>query len=313
MDVTIASASVLVDRFEELLLEYGISIPRHPQTGADMLPLWMILERLRTGFAGTPDDLRQNYTAGVAVHDLAAKMLEVHQHPQFVDLVPHLKMLADGAIHLTEVPPAYPDAYNKLIELYWAGLCLGAGLTLELDHPTNADGKNPDVVTRAALRDARHGYALKTVRSPHTQSMLEHLEKGIRQIEGSASTKGIVAFHLTPRLQQAHEIWPEGGYFSDWLVPMRVVSEACRQMIARIMIDNGQSKIDELFRGTKTAGSILCLAFSPTVAVHPVTGNPVVMHLKVGTVVQVTTENPVSNALGTELTVLNHMMQTVLG
>jgi hypothetical protein len=54
MDVTIASASVLVDRFEELLLEYGISIPRHPQTGADMLPLWMILERLRTGFAGTP-------------------------------------------------------------------------------------------------------------------------------------------------------------------------------------------------------------------------------------------------------------------
>ncbi|MFG3591510.1 MULTISPECIES: hypothetical protein [Bradyrhizobium] len=36
---------------------------------------------------------------------------------------------------------------------------------------------------------------------------------------------------------------------------------------------------------------------------HPtrgLTGNPVVMHLKIGTVVQVTTENPISNALGTE-------------
>src|SRR5690349_12316378 len=107
MDVTIASASGLVDRFEELLLGYRISIPRHQQTGADMLPLWMILERLRAGFVGTPDDLRRNYTAGVAVHDLAAKMLEVHQYPQFADIAPHLRMLADGAIHLTEVPPAY--------------------------------------------------------------------------------------------------------------------------------------------------------------------------------------------------------------
>ncbi|RZN16480.1 hypothetical protein CWO89_30820 [Bradyrhizobium sp. Leo170] len=114
-------------------------------------------------------------------------------------------------------------------------------------------------------------------------------------------------------IQQAHEIWPDGGYFSDWLVPMGVASEACRQMIARIVADNGQSKIDCIFRRTKTARSILCLAFCPTVAAPPVTGNPVVMHLKVGTVVQVTTENPISYALGTELTVLNRMIPTVLG
>ncbi len=313
MDVTISSASALIDRFENLLLGYGISVPRHPQTGTDMLPMWMILERLRKGFTGTPDELRDEYTAGLAVHDLAAKMLEVHQRPEFADLVPHLEKLAGGAIHLTEVPPAYPDAYNKLIELYWAGLCLGAGLTLELDHPVELDGKNPDVMTRAALRAARHGYAFKTIRSPHTQNMLDHLEKGISQIEELRSTEGIVAFHLTPRVQQAHEIWPTGGYFPDWRLPAQSVSDVCRQMIAQIVIDNGQEKIDGIFRGTKTVGSILCLAFCPTVAAHPKTGKPVVMPLKVGAVVEVTAENPMSGALGTELTALNHMMQTVLG
>ncbi|ANW03199.1 hypothetical protein LMTR13_26745 [Bradyrhizobium icense] len=71
-----------------------------------MLALWMILERLWTRFAG-PDELRQNYTEGVAIHALATNMLKVHQHSQFVDLVPHLRMLADGAIHLREIPPAH--------------------------------------------------------------------------------------------------------------------------------------------------------------------------------------------------------------
>jgi hypothetical protein len=35
MEVTIASVSDLVDRFEEMLLGHAVSIPRHPQTGAE--------------------------------------------------------------------------------------------------------------------------------------------------------------------------------------------------------------------------------------------------------------------------------------
>ena len=53
--------------------------------------------------------------------------------------------------------------------------------------------------------------------------------------------------------------------------------------------------------------------FCPTVAAHPRSGRPVVMHLKVGAIVGVSEENPMSDALGTELTVLNHVMQTALG
>jgi hypothetical protein len=135
-------ASDLVDHFEEMLAEHSISVPKHSETGADMLPFRSILDRMRAGFSGTPNELRKEYTAAVAFHDLAAKLLEVREHSQFPDLIPHLKILVEGAIHLTESPPAYPDGYNKLIEVYWASLCLSAGLGIELDHPKASDGRN---------------------------------------------------------------------------------------------------------------------------------------------------------------------------
>lgn len=127
MQVQISSASDLVDRFEELLARHGVSIPGHASTGADMLPLWRILNTIRAGYAGTPDDMRLEYTAGLAVHDLAAKVIAVEDHPDFPTLIPHLGMLAQGAIHLTQEPPADSDTYNKLVEVYWATLLMARG------------------------------------------------------------------------------------------------------------------------------------------------------------------------------------------
>jgi hypothetical protein len=270
------------------------------------------LDRLRAGFSGTSDELRKDYTAAVPVHDLAAKLLEVRDHPQFPALFPHLQILAAGTIHLTEPPPGYPDGYNKLIEVYWASLCLSAGLGIELDHPKALDGKNPDIITAAHSRSARHGYAFKTIRSPHAQSILEHLQKGVDQIERSPCSEGIVALHLTPRLQTA-DVWPEGGFFLDWQQPAIAVASACRTMLAQVMAENGSSRINDIFRGTKVTGSILCLGFCPTVAALPLTGRPTVMPLKVATLVEISTLNPLSGDFLGELTVLNHQMQTVLG
>jgi hypothetical protein len=213
-------------------------------------------------------------------------VLKVRDEPQFSRLLPHLRILAEGAIHLTEPPPAYADGYNKLIEVYWASICLSAGLEVEIDDPQSSNGRNPDIITKAPSRSAKHGYAFKTIRSPHTQSILEHIEKGRDQIETSSSSEGVVALHLTPRLQ-TENIWPQGGFYSDWRQPALDVSSACRAMLAQVVTDNGQPRIDDIFRGTKVAGSILCVGFCPTVAAHPVTGLPTVMPLKVATLVQV--------------------------
>ncbi|WP_213775715.1 hypothetical protein [Bradyrhizobium sp. dw_78] len=312
MQVSVGAASDLVDRFEELLATHSISVPRHTETGADMLPFRSILEMVRQGFAGNPDDLRKEYTAALAVHDLAAKLLQVRHLPGFDALIPHLRILAEGAIHLTEPPPSNSDGYNKLIEVYWASLCLAAGLSVELDHPTASDGRNPDIITSATGRVDRHGYAFKTIRSQYPQSILDHLRKGVDQIERSSSTAGIVALHLTPRLQSA-AIWPEGGCFLHWGRPAIAVSEACHAMLTQMVSENERGTIDGIFRGKKTSGDVLCLGICPTVAISPMTGRPTMMPLKVATLVKISDLNPLSDAFFGELAGLNHQMQTVLG
>lgn len=311
MQVQIAGVSDLVDSFEELLATHGISIPRHVSTGADMLSLWRILNTIRAGFAGTPDDMRLEYTAGLAVHDLAAKVLAVQEHPDFPTLIPHLEMLVQGAVHLTQEPPADADAYNKLVEVYWATLLMAKSIRVLLDHPKNSKGDNPDVIALDGGQAAR-AYAFKTVRSPHTQSLLDHIVKGVDQIERCSAPEGIVAFNLTPRLLGAG-LWPEAGFFADWRQPAVRTIEMLTGMISDVLKDNGQEAIDDVFAGKKAVGSILCVAFIPTVARNPITGNAVVMPLKVATLVNLVADRPPSAAMLAEIEAANHTMQTALG
>ena len=310
MQIDLNDAMGLVDRFEALLQTKGVSIGTHPSTGADMLPIWQILQQIRKGFIETPDDLRAEYTAGIAVHDLAAKILAVEKHPEFDMLVPHLQMLTSGAVHLTDQPPANADVYNKLIEIYWASLLMANGVKVALDHPKHSKGDNPDVIAFDDGKPAR-AYAFKTVRSEHTQNLLDHLINGIDQIERSEATDGIVCFHLTPRILKAG-LWPTGGYYSDWKSPACKAVTDLTQMVSEVVIDNGQAVIDKAFAGKKAAGTVLCLALFPTVATNPVTGNAVVMPIKVATLVDIAPSQPLSDTLHCEIEAANDRMQTQL-
>lgn len=310
MQIDLNHAIDLVDRFETLLETKGISIGTHPSTGADMLSIWRILERNRKGFIETPDDHCAEYTAGIAIHDLAAKILAVEQHSEFDMLVPHLEMLAVGAVHLTDEPPADADVYNKLIEIYWACLLMANGVKVALDHPKHSKGDNPDVIAFENGDPAR-AYAFKTVRSEHTHNLHDHLIKGIDQIERSEAKEGIVCFHLTPRILKAG-LWPKGGYYSDWKLPACKAVVDLNQMVSQVVIDNGQAAIEDAFAGKKAVGSVLCLALFPTVATNPVTGNAVVMPIKVATLVNMVPSQPLSRKLHCEIEVANHRMQTQL-
>jgi len=310
MQVQLEDASRLADRFEALLEAKGVSIPAHDSTGADMLPLWHVLKKLREGFSGIPDDLRNEYSAGIAVHDLAAKVVAIEGHSKFDMLVPHLRMLTRGAVHLTQEPPANADVYNKLIEIYWACLLMANGVDVDLDHPVHSPGNNPDVIAMDQGKPAR-AYAFKTVRSPHTQNLMEHLIKGVDQIERSRANEGIVAFQLTPRILQAN-LWPEGKYYIDWRYPAATALGLLNQMISKIVIDNGQAAIDAIFAGKKAAGTVLCLAFFPTVATNPLTGNPVVMPIKIATLVEMAPSHPLSSTLHSEIEAANEVMQRKL-
>ncbi|GMM61492.1 hypothetical protein [Novosphingobium pituita] len=311
MQVQIADVSDLVDRFETLLDSHGVSIPKHGSTGADMLPLWRILGALKEGFSGTPDEMRRDYTAGLAVHDLAAKVLAVKDHQDFKTLIPHLEMLSKGAVHLTQEPPANSDVYNKLVEVYWATLLMASGTNVDLDHPKSSKGDNPDVIALERSQPAR-AYAFKTVRSAHTQNLYEHIIKGVDQIEKCPAPEGIVAFNLTPRLLDAG-LWPEGGYFEDWRQPATHAQQKMKQMISDVVNENGQQSIDGIFKGKKAATSILCVAFIPTVAKNPGTGNPVVMPLKIAVLVELNKVRPPSDTMAEEIAKAHCVMQQQLG
>ncbi|GAB5349055.1 hypothetical protein TMRO357_02728 [Alteriqipengyuania sp. 357] len=310
MQVELYDAMRLADELEELLEDYGISVGAHRSTGADMLSLWRVLERMRLGLPVTPNADRNEYAAGVAVHDLAAKVMAVRDNPAFRQLVPHLAMLAKGAVHLTQQPPADADVYNKLIEIYWACLLMADHVDVSLDHPINSSGDNPDVIANDSGKPAR-AYAFKTIRSQHTQNILDHLVKGVEQIERSAAEEGMVCFHLTPRILDAG-LWPQDSYYLDWRVPVAQATELLSKWISQVVIDNGQSVVDNIFQGRKAVGTVLCIALFPTVARNPKSGNPVVMPIKVAILVEVSPTHPISNALHREVEAANVRMQTVL-
>ncbi len=312
MIVDLKDAMRSVDDFEELLTQHGISIPKNPATGADMLAIWSILETLRTGFAGTPDDLKGEYTGGAAVHDLAAKVLAVKNHPDFNMLVPHLELLTQGTVHLTEQPSFDGmDAYNKLIELYWACLIMASNGRIELDHPKHSQGNNPDVITLDGGNKAR-AYAFKTIRSLHTQNVLDHVVKGIDQIERSDAAEGIVALNLTPRLFQAGLWPPKGSYFLDWRHPASQAMQILQKGVADVVKDNGVAAVEAIFRGKKAASSVLTIGIFPTVATNPISGNAVVMPIKVAMLVEMATVRPLSTQLHSEIEAANEIMQRTL-
>ncbi|WP_204266603.1 hypothetical protein, partial [Escherichia coli] len=58
-------------------------------------------------------------------------------------------------------------------------------------------GLNPDVISLDSQNQPVNGYAFKTIRSPHTESIREHIVKGVSQIEVSPAQSGIVGLHLT--------------------------------------------------------------------------------------------------------------------
>src|SRR5271165_2483799 len=98
--VPFEKAASLIDEFETLLLQYGISIPSNQKTSADMLSVWRLLQYAQDPKRIRPHDPRELLRNGAAAHDLAAKVLEVRQHRDFEKLLPHLKLLSGGAIAL---------------------------------------------------------------------------------------------------------------------------------------------------------------------------------------------------------------------
>ena len=92
------------------------------------------------------EDLRPHYRTLIGVYEIATLLLAVQHSPQFSALVPHLRLLNDGAVLQNQPSPGRDDATNKLFELYMGAVALQCGEGVVLDDPTSSKGDNPDVL-----------------------------------------------------------------------------------------------------------------------------------------------------------------------
>lgn len=94
-------------------------------------------------------------------------------------------------------------------------------------------------------------------------------------------------------------LWPKNGVYIDWRFPVAKAVELLTQMISQVVFDNGQDAINAIFLGKKAIGVILYLVIFPPVARNPLTGNAVVVPIKVLTLVEIVPVHPLSAALHT--------------
>jgi hypothetical protein len=191
---------------EELLAVHGIAINAGSALEGAILSAMQIAERKKRGFTVyNSSDIRPDYRAMAGVHELSCLILAVKDHRSFPQLIPHLRLLNKGAALQNTKSRGNDDATNKLFELLVACLAMSFADDVQLDDPERCAGNNPDVLALIAGR--LWGFACKALHSTHPEGFLDHLRKGIDQIERSPAEVGVVVFSLKNVLPH-DDLWP---------------------------------------------------------------------------------------------------------
>lgn len=206
-------ADDIVNRFITLLNQHGISPAVGSRIESEFLSPLQLLESTRnTGkLAGSPELLAD---AG-GMYDLAAKILAVETQPEFQSFIPHLRLFEEGAKFATAVQPKNgdirDDVNRKLAELYLGSLAVHFAFNVQLDHPVNSKGDNPDVMFEVRpdlLPPSTWALAIKTVSSRSGQTIFENVQKAARQIDAPACSadRGMVVINLKNSVQH-DQLW----------------------------------------------------------------------------------------------------------
>ncbi|AOO79650.1 hypothetical protein [Bosea vaviloviae] len=228
--VPVERAAEFATRLLGIFRELGFDSAPLEGVEAGVISLWDVLENLAS--PGDPHNpaIAEKYVSGAGLHDLAAKVVAVWDHKLEARsfLAPHIKLLAEA--HYTGQNASNPrwdrkdgiareqGSADKVIELYWACLCILADMSVEIDDPeASSGGRNPDVIATAA-DGTRWAFALKTLaRVPHpataAKNLMCNIKKACEQIERAECDKGIVVVNLKNVLD--HDALRSAGTFAN--------------------------------------------------------------------------------------------------
>ncbi len=256
---------------EQLLKRHGISVQTGSPFEERVLAVMKLVEQKRTSAGRADSDMRPAYRTLVGVHELATLILASEPFPSFHALVPHLRLLNHGSA-LQNVPsPGTDQATNKLFELFVGALAVQCGSDVSMDDPFAPKGDNPDVL--ATLGGRRWGLACKMLHGDSPEGFIQHLQKGLDQIERSAAEVGAVIFNLK-NIFPHEQIWPLApipdadppehgpGIWSDPRAPYEVLMRTLEQVGSTLVSYLPPGYLDELFVGKKSIPGFLMWAHS---------------------------------------------------
>lgn len=188
-------ADRLAEDLEALLGKHGIEIARNSDLERVCLGIKRLLDMHESVADSTDEDLRSLFREAVGFHHLAMMLVKSQHLPGFEKMVPHLELLNGGsALQNTRATPNDPVS-NKVFELVLGLAALNvSGTVVDIDHPKNAKGDNPDVL--ATLNGTVWGFACKVPNGTANMTLFENIEKGVDQIEKSRADTGLVALNF---------------------------------------------------------------------------------------------------------------------
>jgi hypothetical protein len=168
-----------------------------------------------------------------------------------------------------------------VFELYVALLVLPICTRIDLDDPNaSSGGKNPDNI--AEINGVSWTFACKAMHSPLAKSLLDRVRDGIKQIEATNATKGIVVISLKNVLPH-DQLWPvvrepETGDYIYFPYPdcssvkQRLQSECNRYQTELLELLGGPEGFHNVFKGSRAYPAVLvhlCTVVSVLKDGHP--------------------------------------------
>ena len=296
----------LIISFEDLLTRHGINVSKNCDLESKFLSVFDVLfnfeknERLNQ-----EEDYRSLFRDFAALYDLSLKILSVQTHRNFEQLIPHLKKLNTCSIAQNTKSLITDQDANKIIELYLATLCMRFCDKIDLDHPQNSKGNNPDVI--ADINGQNWGFACKTIHSTNSQTIFENLEKAIDQIEKSISTTGIPVINLKNVINH-DAIWPAHQTFPTLDKPLSYLLSDIGSIRQSLLRDIGIVKLRSLFIGKKSLPGIIFIAQSASSVFRMETMSPTATRINVMSLFQIDEDRFKHGELWV-INQLNHFMQ----
>jgi hypothetical protein len=210
---TFEQIDAAVDSFELILRGFGIKVVPGSLLERACLLLKDLQSRRDTARRGAYVpwlNIQTDLRLAMGVLNLIQLTLERQRHPDFTQIVPHLRLLNAGMPAQTARASIADDASNKIFELRLALACLGAGTNLTMDDPVSSSGgNNPDIICRMA-DGRRWGFACKVIHGTSPITCAERFFDGVEQIERSTADTGLVVLSFKNRLPH-DKILPQLG------------------------------------------------------------------------------------------------------